>query len=88
MMTYKITLTGKVQNVGCRHTFSTIAKENNLTGYVKNLPSGAVELVLQSTALVVDNLLTLAQRKNPKVEFSSCTVELITCHPLSSFEIL
>ena len=38
---------GRVQGVGFRYATAQKARKNNLTGWVKNLPSGEVETVVQ-----------------------------------------
>ncbi len=38
---------GSVQGVGFRYTSRRIAKKYDLTGYVKNLSDGSVEMVIQ-----------------------------------------
>ena len=40
-------VTGKVQRVGYRDFVEQIARDRNLTGWVKNREDGAVELLLQ-----------------------------------------
>lgn len=39
--------TGRVQGVGFRFTARNIAMRHNVTGYVRNLPDGRVELVME-----------------------------------------
>jgi len=38
---------GRVQGVGFRYSTASIARRFPVTGYVKNLPSGTVELVVE-----------------------------------------
>jgi acylphosphatase len=38
---------GRVQGVGFRYTAQNIVQQYNVKGYVKNLPDGRVELVLE-----------------------------------------
>jgi acylphosphatase len=38
---------GHVQGVGFRYTTHNIAQQHNVLGYVKNLPDGRVELVME-----------------------------------------
>ena len=38
---------GHVQGVGFRYTTQAIAKHHPVTGYVRNLPDGRVELVME-----------------------------------------
>jgi acylphosphatase len=47
MPTERVTYTGRVQGVGFRYTVRTIANHHPVTGYVKNMPDGSVEIVAQ-----------------------------------------
>ena len=42
-----IHFTGQVQGVGFRYTVQNLAAMTDLTGYIKNLPDGRVELVVE-----------------------------------------
>ena len=44
-----ITFTGRVQGVGFRFTALRVANRLGLTGWVRNLPDGGVEMVVQGT---------------------------------------
>lgn len=46
---------GRVQGVGFRYATARKAKEYNLTGWVKNLPSGEVETVVQGEQQLLDD---------------------------------
>ena len=46
--------TGRVQGVGFRATAAQIARGHDVTGYVRNLPDGRVELVAEGDAAEVD----------------------------------
>ena len=48
---------GHVQGVGFRYTAHDIARGYDVTGFVRNLPDGTVELFLQGPAQDVDNCL-------------------------------
>lgn len=41
----RITFTGRVQGVGFRFTAYHIANRNHLTGQVRNMPDGSVEMI-------------------------------------------
>ena len=45
----RIIFKGRVQGVGFRFTTRRIVQRYDLTGYVKNLPDGSVEALLQGT---------------------------------------
>ena len=50
----KIVFSGRVQGVGFRFTALNIASRCGLTGYVRNLPDGDVEMLVQGTAEMID----------------------------------
>jgi acylphosphatase len=50
-----IVFSGNVQGVGFRFTALNIANHCHLTGHVRNLPNGAVEMLAQGPAEIVDN---------------------------------
>ncbi len=45
---------GRVQGVGFRYTANSIADGYDVTGYVKNLPDGRVELVAEGERRAID----------------------------------
>ena len=45
---------GRVQGVGFRYTTASIARRFPATGYVKNLPNGTVELVIEGSSANLD----------------------------------
>jgi len=46
---------GRVQGVGFRYTAHRIAYRHHLTGFVRNLPDGTVEMVAQGPAGDIDD---------------------------------
>ncbi len=59
----RVTYTGRVQGVGFRYTAVEIASHYAVTGYVRNLPSGAVDLAAEGEADQVAGFLqALGQR--------------------------
>jgi acylphosphatase len=50
----KIVFSGRVQGVGFRFTALNIANRCQLTGYVRNIPDGDVEMVAQGAAEMID----------------------------------
>ena len=57
VFTERVTYTGHVQGVGFRYTVRSIARRYPVVGYVKNLPDGSVELVVQGLRSAIDSLL-------------------------------
>ena len=47
---------GPVQGVGFRYTAESIAKRHTVTGYVRNLPDGRVELVMEGGPAAMDQV--------------------------------
>ena len=50
-----VIFTGGGQGVGFRYTAKDIAQRYRITGFVRNLPDGGVEMFLQGPAQDVDN---------------------------------
>ena len=49
---------GHVQGVGFRFTTHSVAHGHDVVGYVKNLPDGSVEVVVEGTDSEIDAFLT------------------------------
>ncbi|MFC1581996.1 acylphosphatase [Planctomycetota bacterium] len=56
-MRQKTIFKGHVQGVGFRYTAASIATHFLVTGYVRNLPDGAVELVAEGERAEVEGLI-------------------------------
>lgn len=54
---------GHVQGVGFRYTAQHLARNHPVTGYVRNLPDGRVELVIEGEAGDMDALLDAIKRQ-------------------------
>jgi acylphosphatase len=54
---------GHVQGVGFRYTAHRIAGRYAVTGYVRNLPDGTVEMLVQGSAQEVDNCIREVQEE-------------------------
>jgi acylphosphatase len=54
---------GRVQGVGFRYTVKNIAMQYNVGGYVKNLPDGRVELIMEGPDQEMESLLQDVSRK-------------------------
>ena len=59
--THRVIFHGRVQGVGFRWTTNRIAKRFAVTGYVKNLADGTVELVAQGSSEAVLGLVQAIQ---------------------------
>lgn len=58
-----IFFTGHVQGVGFRYATFQLAKEFEVTGYVKNLADGRVQLEVEGRPSEIDSLVTALQEK-------------------------
>lgn len=54
---YSVYYTGHVQGVGFRYTANSVARDHKVTGYVRNLPDGRVELVAEGERSEVEAFL-------------------------------
>ncbi len=54
MIAKHIIFTGRVQGVGFRFTAHRIAKLHQLKGYVRNVPNGTVEMLIQGLIEDID----------------------------------
>jgi acylphosphatase len=50
-----VIFTGQVQGVGFRFTAFNMANRHQLTGFVRNLPDGTVEMLIQGTSGAIDD---------------------------------
>jgi len=58
-----IQYSGKVQGIGFRQTVKTFAKELGLTGWVKNLRDGRVEILAEGTSSNLDKLIEMLKEQ-------------------------
>ena len=54
---------GRVQGIGFRCTTHNLAQQYAIGGYVKNLPDGRVELVVEGDESEMDSLVTNLRRR-------------------------
>ncbi len=59
----RVLYSGDVQGVGFRYTTKGLARGFAVTGYVRNLPGGDVELVAEGEADEVENFLSAVARQ-------------------------
>ena len=55
MIAKHIIFKGRVQGVGFRYTAQRIASLSQMTGFVRNLPDGSVEMLAQGTQKEIEN---------------------------------
>jgi acylphosphatase len=59
----EVFFSGHVQGVGFRFTTQTLAKEFAVTGFVKNLPDGRVQLIVEGQPKEIDSLLAAIRKE-------------------------
>lgn len=82
-LTYCITLSGKVQGVFYRQTAKEKATDLGITGHVRNLANGDVELVATGTTSQLEELLRWCRQGPPRAVVERINVKEL---PLSMFE--
>lgn len=74
---------GRVQGVGFRYTVQNIAQRYNVQGYVRNLPDGRVELIVEGDAPEIDQLL---EDVNQRMQGYIKDVDVTTLPPTGEFD--
>lgn len=86
----KIIVSGIVQGVGFRYTSKMLADQLNITGSVKNLESGEVEIIAYAEQDIIDQFIQdIAQGPSPAATVDQLSIKWLPFGQLpSSFEIL
>lgn len=87
MLTYNWIASGRVQGVGFRYYTYTIANKYELNGWVRNLPDGSVEMMLQGSEDRVENLRKYLMRGNMFIKVRELSERIVEEHEYTSFEI-
>lgn len=83
----KVIFKGHVQGVGFRYTACRIASQLPLTGYVRNLPDGSVEAVIQGQESDIQKCLTEIQHYFRSYIRDTDIRPMVHNRNLTSFEI-
>lgn len=67
-------VTGAVQGVGFRFKAQKIAERLQLTGYIQNLPNGAVEIVAQGPRHILDDFMTNIQNLSQPIQVKNLNI--------------
>jgi len=87
LQTYSILVSGKVQGVFYRQSTQEKAKALGITGMVKNLPNGNVQIMATGTPDQLNELVDWCKQGPPRAEVTSVHVEKITPQAYSNFTI-
>ena len=78
---------GDVQGVGFRYTAQRIAAGCSVTGFVRNLRDGRVQLVLEGQAQEIDSFLATLQARMHGYVRSATFDEVVPTGEFSGFEV-
>lgn len=87
MYTNNWIITGRVQGVGFRYLTYSIANKYGLRGWVRNLPDGSVEVMVQGERARIENLKKYLLRGNMFIEVKRIQEKTLELEEFSSFEI-
>ncbi|MBM0742919.1 acylphosphatase [Phormidium sp. CLA17] len=80
-------IAGRVQGVGYRFSTQDVATLNRLAGWVKNLPDGRVEAVLEGDHDAVEDVIQWCHQGPPHASVTEVLVEYEPLEVLKGFEI-
>ncbi len=63
MISKRVQYSGRVQGVGFRYKTHRIAQTYKVTGYVKNLPNGQVEVIVKGEELEINRFLSAVSQQ-------------------------
>jgi acylphosphatase len=75
MPTRRLIVTGLVQGVGYRDALCHEARKCGVTGWVRNLRDGSVEIVIQGDAAALEALITWARRGPPLARVDNIRID-------------
>ena len=87
-ITQKVVFEGHVQGVGFRYCAKEVAKGYEITGTIKNLPSGIVEMIVTGLEAEIQEFITSIQESEIAKHIKQTQISL---HPLieqSDFRII
>ena len=87
LQTYSILVIGKVQGVFYRQSTQEKAQALGITGIVKNLPDGNVQIMATGTTDQLNELVSWCKQGPPRAVVTSVQVEKLTAQTYSNFSI-
>ena len=86
MNTVRLVITGKVQGVFYRQSAKEKVIELRITGTVKNLPAGDVEIIATGDRKQLDNLIAWCKKGPPKAVVTNVLIEELPLQLFENFE--
>ena len=81
-------ISGYVQGIRFRQFIKSQANKLNIKGWVKNLPDGSVEAILQGRAQDIDKIILLCRKGPFLAEVKSLETEEMPDQKFDSFDII
>lgn len=89
MKTMQVHYEGRVQGVGFRWTVKSLAREYEVSGNVRNLPDGRVELIAQGDTAEITSFLEAIRTSSLAAHIATETAqEIPSLSPLRGFQIV
>jgi acylphosphatase len=88
MICVRVRVSGRVQGVGYRHFTTIHAKELEVKGWVRNLPGGGVEALLQGERQKVGELLNQMKTGPAQALVSGMDISDIQCKEIEDFKVV
>ena len=83
-----IIIHGEVHGVSFRASTQTKALELSLTGWVRNLPNGTVEVHVEGSRDSIDQFIKWCQKGPPSAKVSRYDLDWVTPQGMDKFKIL
>lgn len=88
MICVRVRVSGRVQGVGYRSFTRSQAAELGVKGWVKNLPGGGVEALLQGERKKVGELLSLMKEGPAGALVSGMDISEVRCQEIDEFKVV
>ena len=88
MICVRVRVSGRVQGVGYRSFTRSQAAELGVKGWVKNLPGGGVEALLQGESKTVGELLSLMKEGPAGALVSGMDISEVRCQEIEEFKVV
>ncbi|MFA5578403.1 MAG: acylphosphatase [Methanothrix sp.] len=88
MICIRVRVSGRVQEVGYRHFTTIHAKELEVVGWVRNLPGGGVEALLQGERPKVGELLNQMKTGPAQALVSGMDISEVECQEIDDFKVV
>jgi len=88
MICLRVRVSGRVQGVGYRRFVTVHAKELKVSGWVRNLPGGGVEALLQGDKKKVGELLNQMKTGPAGALVSGMDISEVGCQEIAEFKVV